>query len=110
MLRGGVGDAEMDIREPLRALPTKADIQQLISAVEQACQQAIEDLRKDTRALGHRVESVEEIQEAMTQAVEEVQDSIMGASAPECIKIGYIEFPRILPNIQRNPGMYINMQ
>lgn len=49
----------MDIMKLLRALPTKADIQQLISAVEQSCQQAVESLREDTKALGHRVENLE---------------------------------------------------
>lgn len=75
-LRGEVEDTEMDIRELLRALPTRADIQQLITAVEQACQQAVEDLREDTRALGHRVESMEKSQEVMVQVVADVQDSV----------------------------------
>lgn len=69
-------DIEMDIRELLRALPTKTDIQQLISAMEQSCLQAVEGLREDTWALGHRVEKVENDQEAMVHAVADVQDAI----------------------------------
>lgn len=65
---------DLDIRELLRALPTKADIQQLITAVEQSCQQAVEGLREDTQALGHRVEALENGHEAMAQAVADVQD------------------------------------
>lgn len=67
---------EMDIRELLWALPTNTDIQQLISAVEQSCLQAVEGLREDTQALGHRVEKVENDQEVMVHAVADVQDAI----------------------------------
>lgn len=77
--RGEAGEAEKEIKEIkdlLRALPTKTDIQQLISTVEQAFQQAVENLKEDTKALGHRVESLEDYYEATIQAVTEVQDSI----------------------------------
>ncbi|PIN95547.1 hypothetical protein AB205_0089160, partial [Aquarana catesbeiana] len=36
-----------DIRELIRALPTKTDIQELISTVERSCKQAVEDLREE---------------------------------------------------------------
>lgn len=69
-------DTERDIRELLRALPTKMDIQQLISAVEQSCLQAVEGLREDIRDLGHRVEKVENDRDVMIHAVADVQDAI----------------------------------
>lgn len=72
---GGAEGLELDIRELLRALPSKTDIQQLISAVEQSCQQAVEGLREDTLALGHRVETLENGHEAMMQVVEDIQDT-----------------------------------
>lgn len=52
-------NTDRDIWELLRALPTKNDIQQLISAVEQSCLQAVESLKEDIWALGHRVEKME---------------------------------------------------
>lgn len=72
---GAVEDLELDIRELLKALPTKTDIQQLISAVEQSCQQAVEGLREDTRVLGHRVEALENGHEAIVQAAVDIQDT-----------------------------------
>lgn len=73
---GGLEGLELDIRELLRSLPTKSDIQELISAVEQSCQQAVENLREDTRAMGHRVESLENSHEAVVQAVADIQDTV----------------------------------
>lgn len=49
---GGLEGLELDIRELLKALPTKSYIQELISAVEQSCQQAVESLREDTWSQG----------------------------------------------------------
>lgn len=69
-------DPEMDSRELLRVLPAKMDIQKLISAVEQSCLQVVKGLKEDTRALGHRVEKLENDQEAMVHVVVDVQDVI----------------------------------
>lgn len=70
-----VTEAEWDIREHIRALPTKADIQQLIAAVELYCKQAVEGLREDTVALGHRVEAVETSHDDIMQVVTAIQDT-----------------------------------
>lgn len=48
----GVADRDWDLREHLQALPTKADLQQLIAAVELSCKQVIDGMREDTAALG----------------------------------------------------------
>lgn len=64
----------VDLKEHLRALPTKNDIQLLITAVETSCKQAVEGLREHIGALGHRVEEMETGQEAIRQAVVDVQD------------------------------------
>lgn len=51
-------------------------MQQLISALEQSCQQAVEGLREETRVLGHRVETLENSHEAVAQAVADIQDTV----------------------------------
>lgn len=51
-------DRDWDLREHPKALPTKADIQQLIAAVKLSCKQAIDGIREDTVALGPRVETL----------------------------------------------------
>lgn len=63
-----------DIRELIRALPTKTDIQELISTVERSCKQAVEDLREEIVAVRNRVEVLEEDQ--IKQAMGEVQEII----------------------------------
>lgn len=68
--------ANRDIRDLLRALPTKTDIQQLIATVERSCKQAVEDLREEVVAVGNRVEVLEIGQEETTQAVGNFQDTV----------------------------------
>lgn len=60
----------------MRALPTKTDIQQLISALEQSCLQAVEGLKGRTPGLWDTIEKVENDQEVMVHAVADVQDAI----------------------------------
>lgn len=64
---------DWDLRECLRALPTKKDIRLLITAVEVSCKQVVEGLREDIAALGHRVEKVETGQDNIRQVVANTQ-------------------------------------
>ena len=65
---------DWDLREHIKALPTKNDIMQLISAVEASCKQAVEEIREEVGALGHRVEEWEMDQEDTRQAVVDLQE------------------------------------
>lgn len=51
---------------------SRADIQQLIAAVERSRKQAVEELREDTAELGYRVEKG---QEEILQVIADVQDT-----------------------------------
>lgn len=66
---------EWDIKENVKALLTKADIQQLIATVEKSCKQAVEELGEEVVAVGNRVEAIENGQEEIIQAVADVQDT-----------------------------------
>lgn len=69
-------DLDKELREHLRSLPTKNDIQLLISAVELSCKQMVDGLREDTIALGHRVEEMEISQDDIKQAVADTQEAV----------------------------------
>lgn len=63
------------IKELIKTLPSKTDIK-LISTVERSCKQAAEDLREEVTAVGNRVETLENNQEAIIHAVTNTQDTI----------------------------------
>lgn len=60
----------------MTSLPTKNDIQSLISAVELSCKQMVEGIREDTIALGRRVEEIEINQDDIKQAVVDTQEVV----------------------------------
>lgn len=65
---------EWEIKEHIRALPTKADIQQLIATVEHLCKQAVEELREELGEVGNRVEVIENDQEKIIQIILDIID------------------------------------
>lgn len=69
-------DRDWDLREHIRALPTKQNISLLIAMVETNFKTALEQLKSDTTALGHQVETLETGHEDVLQVMEGLQHRV----------------------------------